>query len=98
MSFRPSHYPCPKPLPHPEHQHTEGPDTYMYICEGKGIAENVEAEVDLPAGWTDLTTYRPDAKCCVVGHMFRSEADCVLPMDWDYFLCRQCVLDLVAAP
>lgn len=45
----------------------------------------------LPAAALDLNTYAPDARGCVIGHPFRSEADCVLPEDWDHFLCRRCV-------
>lgn len=37
MSFRPSHYPCPKTEPHAEHQHNKGPDAYTYICPGLGV-------------------------------------------------------------
>lgn len=52
----------------------------------------------LPADALSLTTYAPDATCCIVGHRFTSEADCILPEDevdaWDYFLCRRCVEDI----
>lgn len=48
-------------------------------------------EASLPEAALNLVTYRPDASECVKGHPFRSEADCVLPEGWDYFLCRRCV-------
>ena len=48
-------------------------------------------EASLPAGALDLNTYAPNQTVCVKGHRFRSEADCVLPEEWDYFLCRRCV-------
>lgn len=48
-------------------------------------------EDSLPPGALELNTYRPDETECVKGHQFRSEADCVLPEEWDYFLCRGCV-------
>lgn len=53
-------------------------------------------ESSLPAGALELNTYRPNEAECVKGHPFRSEADCVLPAEWDYFLCRRCVEALTA--
>lgn len=35
MSFRPAVYPCSSREPHEEHQHTDGPDNYMYLCKGR---------------------------------------------------------------
>lgn len=54
-------------------------------------------EASLPVGAMDLNTYRPDEVQCVKGHRFLSEADCVLPEDWDYFLCRRCVEEISCA-
>lgn len=55
-------------------------------------------ESRLPVGAFNLNTYRPDETCCIVGHRFMSEADCILPEDevdaWDYFLCRRCIEDI----
>lgn len=47
--------------------------------------------------WDKLNTYAPDASACIKGHPFASEADCVLPEDWDYFMCRTCIIEAVAA-
>lgn len=49
---------------------------------------------DLPVGWSTLATYRPDELECEKGHKMGSEADCILPDDWDYHLCKRCVEDL----
>jgi len=48
VSFRPTHYPCPKTEPHPEHQHNEGPDAYTYTCPGRTLspAEVLAAAAD----------------------------------------------------
>lgn len=43
-------------------------------------------------------TYLPDATECVKGHPFRSEADCLLPDDWDQFMCRRCVDQAIGDP
>ena len=55
-------------------------------------------EDKLPTEAFLLNTYTPDATRCVHGHVFFSEADCILPEDeidaWDYFLCRRCVDDI----
>lgn len=47
---------------------------------------------ELPPGWSQQRTYRPDETRCVNGHEFRSEADCILPDGWDHFLCRRCLV------
>lgn len=52
----------------------------------------------LTAEALSLTTYAPDQRRCIAGHVFYSEADCILPEDdvdaWDSFLCRRCVEDI----
>lgn len=46
--------------------------------------------------WEQQETYQPDATECSKGHLFTSEADCVLPEDWDNFMCRTCITETVA--
>lgn len=43
--------------------------------------------------WEKSETYAPTATQCGKGHRFASEADCVLPEDWDYFMCRACITE-----
>lgn len=33
--MRPDRYPCSSTEPHGEHQHTDGPDNYYYLCPGQ---------------------------------------------------------------
>lgn len=41
---------------------------------------------------SETATYSPDATVCAYGHSFESEADCVMPEDWDRFMCRRCLV------